>query len=582
MQRSPNVKYQAIGRSTCSFDLYVDDGSFAPSLGMTVIGSEKNRKLFAGCIVEIIAKRFMSTTSKIVYSCTAADKASICDHRVVTSATFPADMDAADAIRYIVTNFLNGEGILADGVPDQLGPLGAETKFDMITVTQAFDSLQDLTAAQWWIDLNGVLYYRSLVEAPAAPFGITETSKNWRNLSVKVSLIDYRNRQYLKSNLNLLPGSSLSPSPGGPKRTEGYTIPQAYAVQQALTLGSGLLLFPIVSVVKLTVAGVEKTVKLGTDLTVDLTKFWWFFPGFPYLNAPTSGADVPTTGQVLSIDYIPISQSGTVQSGTPLVPVPAVGITVPPGMSYGTCGSGVFEAVEPVVDVQYQGDADAIAAGILARKSGIPLVVDFETDVPGAMPGMQMQANIPAMYLNNGAAAIPLYITGVQGVSLGDVDLGSGCSFRWQIQASNQLDYGNWLKFYERLVKRIALALPISQYEVATFVLAPGYSVTAGTIATNPGSALKSGKLLKFDILTDSPAVDQDLVLDITADGVSIFGPLKAVLPAGATAATVTVFASDPLYMLQGSRLQISGSYSVTGPNPVPAQSVTGKLYWVF
>ncbi len=182
------IQSQTIGRWTATFDLYDATGSFAPVLGQTVLVLDFGRRVFAGCITQVVTDRFLSTADSIAYHVTAVDKSGICDHRVITGKVYPAKdiygnpADVAGVILDIVANFLNGEGITTSGVPNDgsLGALESDLNFNFPTVTNAFDQIATLTGTVWWIDSFCVLYFASLTALPAAPFGLTETSANWR------------------------------------------------------------------------------------------------------------------------------------------------------------------------------------------------------------------------------------------------------------------------------------------------------------------------------------------------------------------------------------------------------------------
>lgn len=563
------VTFQLLGRAVATFTLFDNTLSFAPSLGMVVQATEAGRKLFAGCLNRVVRSRYLSTEKATVYVCTAVDKASRLDWRVV-DVTFDADSDGADDLLFLVTNFLDGEGFSVAGIPASLGQIGTQLILHLVSATQAFDALTTLVGCQWWVDVDGVIHVAPLEDAPECPITLTETSRNWRNLSVDESLTDYATRVYVKSNLNLLPGSSVLPVVGGPKRTETYTVPQPYAVQQMFTQGSAKLDFPIVSITAIRVDGVDVgTVYQGTD-RVDLSNKWYYFPQTPYVTAPATGA--PSNGQVVEIDYVPVAANAAVQTGTPLLG------------GVGTCGSGKYETVYQAANIQYQEDADALAAARLQLANTPPVVISFETDDPGCFPGQHLVAFIPnagVTDLDDPTQPIDLYLTSVSGGSL-YTPLKDGSSFRWQVQASNRRDFGNSTKWFERLLRASQFALPINILQPITFVLAPGYSVTGATVQGVVTEATVSGQIIRVTLVTDNPPTDQDLQLDITADGVSIFGPGGAVLPAGVTdLVIITEFAQTPMYLRQFQLMRCTVGYKITGPNPLPAQSVVVRVYLV-
>lgn len=214
------IQSQTIGRWSMNFDLQVGDSSFTPETGDTVLFLDQGARIFAGCITEVITERHDWTQESIVYHCVATDKAGICDHRRIVGKTYLAGQDVASVILDIVTNFLNGEGITTGGVPQDgtLGVLAADLKWNFPTVTQAFDTIGTISGTVWWIDEYFILHFSALANLPAAPFSLTETSYNWRNLKVTKTTSNYYNRLYAVTNLNIVPGGGT----GGPNTIFGH------------------------------------------------------------------------------------------------------------------------------------------------------------------------------------------------------------------------------------------------------------------------------------------------------------------------------------------------------------------------
>lgn len=578
---------QTLGRWTADFEFFnvpfadqsLVGGSqdWTPVIGQTVLVKEFGNKWFAGCIAEVEAIRYTSL-NLFVYRCKALDKSSICDHRVVPVVTFTADQDGADVVRFVVSTYLNGEGITTGGVPALMGNLGSDIPVNFWYVTAVFDQITVLTGYQWWIDINGQLNWHAPNNTNAAPFDLTETSKNYlddgtglNTLHVSTTLLDYRNKQYVVSNRNVLPGDGSNPATAA--RTETFTAPTGPAGLIANTLAVQL---PILTVVSIKVNGVTnpfatylyETPPVNTDLV------WAYFPGNIYVTPPISGPfSTINPGDVIVIQYVPFAQQASQQSVSPLVvvtpPLP------PPGEQFGTCGSGVYESVQQVNDITTQDDLDAYAQGLLARSGVVPIIVRYTTDVPGLQVGQKQNANIPKYGLNNTS----LFITAVSGRSLA-IDLGYSSSFRWDIEAMNTQDLGNWMKFWERLIRRTQLAKPLTVIDASSFVLAPGISLAGGNNVTNPIPVTASGQLVDIVAVTDEPSIDQTLVIDISYNGASLFPPGGGIkLASGVTTLQlVSTFSAPVIYLFKDNLLRISASYQVTGPNPIAAKSVSVKV----
>ena len=585
---NPTITSQTIGRWQAQFDLRDSSGTFAPALGQTVIFTENNFKLFAGCLVDVKAEWLMGTTQDIIYHCTAADKSSICDHRVVKSGTFLAGSDAAQAILAIVQQYLNGEGITAQGVPIDLGALTADQIFNFNTVTQAFDAIATDTGTIWYIDVNGILNFSAFNDLPPAPFSLSATSGNFRHFVFEQSLLNYRNSQYAVSNLTILPGAGNTGGSQPTAKVETFTwaLGQPGIVESWDQFGNPIPGFlntalPVSVVTSITVNGAPQTVvefaNFHGQQPTGPTDHMWFYKQQQVEMGPTRSLPLPVNATVI-VSYIPFTNNASVEVGTALDPTSPI-----TGGTFGTCGSGVYEAVEQVQNISTSADLTAIAQAVLNRWGGVPTVVTFETDKAGLAPGQLLSVNLPLIspiYLTNAS----LLITQVHGVSLAG-DLGFGNSFRWTVQAQSVRDLGNWIKWFENLVKRTQNALPVYQYEIAAFVLAPGSSLAGGTVQTNPYIVKRTGLLYDMYASADSPPQDQDLILQFFVNGALI--PGSVVIPANSASKAQFRFTfptSSPIYVFAGSNfndiITVQATYSVSGPSPLPASNVSYDIRW--
>ena len=565
-----------------------------PIVGMTVLVMDNGLRVFAGCIQSIVHDRVINQPYAALYQIIATDKSAICDHRIVTGQTYPAGADVGQTILTIVNNYLNGEGIGVSGVPTDgsLGDLGSDLVLNFVTVTQAFDQIATLSGTVWWIDTYCNLHFSPLVSLPVAPISLTETSKNYRQskngqtnarggrLQVTKTTVDYYNKLYAVSNLAVVPGTGGGGAGGG--NTETYTwalgqpgivsatgYPSFTLAQAQLQVSAG-----IGSVLSMTVNGVAQTVINFADYNGQVPTgppdYWWFFQSGGSILSPTYGSSIPN-GATIVVEYIPYNASGSSQAqyGEALNPV------APSGESLGTCGSGVYEGVIQVKDINTQSDLNAIALAELNRIGGIPTMVDFETDAGGLFPGQLLSVNVPI----SGISAGQLLITQMVG-TLQAAPLESGFRFWWDVRATSILDPGNYVTWYERLVGRTANPLPVAQYEQALFYLGGGGStVDPGTSITNPYPVASTGSVLTIQLACAVPPVDQNLVLQITDNNVIIAEVtlLQSALP---NQLFVTTFLPNQVVVLAQDVLNINASYNVTGGSPQEAQGVTLQLRW--
>lgn len=580
-----SVTSQSLGRWKAAFAFNVRTGLvvFQPVLGQTVLIVDHGFRVFAGCITEVKIERYMSTALEIRYFCQATDKSGIADHRVVTGKTYAAGTSTYSVIADLVGSFMNGEGVTLNGVPSDgtLGTLAAPLICNFETVTSAFDKVARDTGTVWWIEVDGALHFSPLASLPAAPFDLTETGGQWRNLITTKTTTDYYNKLYCVSNLNILPGSGSSGSgSAGAGVTETFTWNPDNPGVDTITNGSGVRVAvgircstPLGAVSNLTVAGVVQTVvdfgayagqvPSGTDLL-------WLFGG-PATGNPGPTArptTLPTAGQAISITYTPaVSTSSSVaQYGTALAPAD------PHGDPLGTCGSGIFEGVIQVQNISRQEDLNAIALSELNRIGGVPTVVDYETDHHGLVPGQKQMANVPLSGLPN----VAMLITQLSGVMI-PPRLATGYAFRWTVQARSNLDPGNSVKWFERLVGRTANALPVLQDESPVFVLGAGSSVSAGVSLTNPYIVSRTGKLIELLASWSTPAVDENLVLTLTRNGATIASVTLLHTTAANALVSYQIPITSVIYLYARDVLNVTAAYSVTGSAPVRAAGVTFK-----
>lgn len=562
------ITSNAIGRASATFDLFVGDLSgWVPRAKETVILQEFGKKLFAGCLKSVTTDPIQPGFTKPIFHCIGTDKSSICDNRVVIK-TYPVGTGIQAMVLDIVANFLDGEGITTEGV-NVTGTLDAPMVFNTVSVTQAFDQITQFTGAQWWVDMNGILNFSVIDNAPAAPFSITGTSNNFRNLVATETLVGFANKFYAVSNLVVQPGGSGA---SGAAREETYTmlniggLPyQQRAFDAGLAPGYLLLDMPINTLVFVSVNGVSKPV-FGITVQPYDTPGWYYFDGsntaavvFPF--------NTPSIGDVILVRYIPLFQNATVVAADPLS---------------GTCGSGIIEGIIQVPNISFQDELDSIAEAYQARNGVIPYIVSFETDTPGLAVGQALPCNISAI----GLGSTSLYITSVTAVraGAGQFDLGAQSSFRWVIESSTQQNLGNWVNWFEQFIKRTQFPLPLPRYDRAKFILAPGSSLAAGTVATNPDPVQNAGAVFQASVIAETPPVGQDLLVNFLINGVPVFASgAELILPAGSTAlAVTTTFATPGLFVYQNNVITIVTAYRVLTANPVAASNVTATLNWSY
>jgi len=220
------------------------------------------------------------------------------------------------------------EGITANNVPAIGGPLGLTDStevFAFVSVTAAYNQLSVDTGVIWWIDASATSTSLITPPPPRAHFDYLELSQ-LRAMTATGTLIGYGNIVYAVSNLTVVPGVAQQQTrprhPTGParlRRPRGYrtyTLPQAAAVARDLYLGSLVTQFPMASITRLLLNGVDITDAVYSGLSgYDFEQCYWFFPGSISSTRRTSPttrrvpptpntAPYPNPGDVLEISYI--------------------------------------------------------------------------------------------------------------------------------------------------------------------------------------------------------------------------------------------------------------------------------------
>ncbi len=600
-----NVTSQTIGRSTCAFDVAVTDGSYAPVIGQTVLMTELGITIFAGCIDTIVCQRENGTLLMVTFHITALDKASICDRRVVTAATYLAGADVAATIQQIVDAYLNGEGITTQGVPTDgsLGVLSSDVPLNYAYVTAVFNQIAALSGSVWWIDQYGVLFFSVLADLPAAPFQLNEDTCQYQatvttSLSGAGATSGYRNKQYVVTNLNLVPSNTAGGggSQAGSSITESFTFTNGDPGIGSDYNPSGVLVpifiltkLPIAVVLSITVNGVDQTFYEITQNAgqqfMGGTDYVWYYTstnsiagmGGQNQYATAQGVLAIPAGATIVITYVPgtNTSAAAAQVGTALDP------TAPSGATFGTCGSGIFENVLQVQNISSQADLNAIAVAELAKSGGIPTIVDVSTNKPGLFVGMTIDCLFPKMGLpGTGSTPVSMLITKVTRTA-NPRPLNFDSFFTTQVEAVSNHDPGNWVTYFTRLIARSENPLPVLQQEVKTFVLAPSGSLAAGVVTTNPQYMDVTGKAVEVYGGFTNPPTDQDAVVTITDITTGqIIGSFT--VPAGSTAqATTTIDPSANIYGFAKDTLTATVTYTNIGANPVAAANGTAKARFV-
>ncbi len=337
----------------------------------------------------------------------------IADRHLVAYVYQPDDnnpvVTSGDVIRDIVARFFifGGvtEGIDTSAVED--GPEIEKLVFNYIPASQAFDAIAELVGYIWYIDYEKRLHFTPK-DRNAAPFGLTETSRNWRNLKVSESRELYRNRQIVRA------GTALTD-----ERTD--TVIAVEADQKLFELS-----YPVGTASAVTVGGVVKT--LGVSGLHEGRDYYWSY-GSNVLTAEVA----PGVGAAVALTY---------QGMFPILVDERLDAEILARRAL-EGGTGVYEAIadDPAINVQNVAVTKALA---YLRKHGvIPQVIRFETDSPGLRPGQLLPVDIPAAGLDDN------YL--VESVGMRDVQ---GAVNRYTVTAVSGDALGGWLEWFSALARQ--------------------------------------------------------------------------------------------------------------------------------
>lgn len=581
------IDSQTIGRWSCAFDLYDPAGGYVPALRSTVVLVEGGYRQFAGCIdsIDVDLVEGETTNPIVVYHCIANDKSGILDHRVVlTSPGYDARMDVAALIRDLWTNSgatnptLDQEGITLNNVPASLGVLTSFLPTNLPYVRTVLDAAMKQIGGVWFVDSDGDLHAQLLPDIGVCPFSLVANSptfsKNFRKAHMTTSLLEFATKVYAVSDRTVVPpvgsGGTTDVSV-----TETYTLPQPAAASRGFLYDAIITDFPISSIVTLKVNNILQPTYLGTQTpNISFRHTWWYFADTPYITGPNiqglnpfpdpavTSPD-PSPGDTVQITYLTPQRQAAQKTGDILAP------------AAGTCGTGVIEVVEQVKGITSTADLAAIANAAKVYRNVIPKTLSVEIDTPGAAVGQRISVDIPALDL----AATTLMITALNGVAL-EGDLGQGTHFRWTLIATNTQDYGNSIKWFERLFQRTDNATAVPRFEDAKFALGNGSSISAGFPALNPYPVQNTGPVILIYAVAGTAPTGQDLIIEFLSDAQGVIGSIT--IPDGVTAlqtSTITASSPAPYYLFALDLVRVSIAYSNIGANPVPAQNVSAGLH---
>jgi len=266
-----------------------------------------------------------------------------------------------------------------------------------------------ITGNSWWIDYTKDMHFCSRL-TNAAPFALTDTSNNYRNLSIKRTRQDYRNKEYFRGGQDISSALTETFKGDGENATFSLTLPCA-KVPSSVT--------------------VDAAVKTIGIRQVETGKDWYWNEGDREITQDTGGAKL-TSANILSVTY---------QGYFPIV-IESVNESAIAERKLVEGGTGIYE--HAVTDTSINtSEAVQERANALVRKYGeIPETVEFETDSDGLKAGQLINITVTKHNLN--AAYL------IQRVTIQDI---TSNILRYQVTAMSGEYIGGWIEFFKGLAK---------------------------------------------------------------------------------------------------------------------------------
>ena len=402
-QSSPECSDEMNSRNTLDLSLTYKTATVVLDIGDPVLLYDSEGTLLFGGVITDHVKHKMDGNVAMECDVNCVDFNQLADRHLV--AEVYENMKAGDIVKGIVANFMAGEGLTVVGVED--GPTVEKFVCNYIFATDAFNELASVTGYAWNIayDKDFKFYSRSTF---TAPFALTETSKNFKNLCVKRSISGYRNRQYLRGGKDLTESRTESWKGDGTSRT----FVTAFPVGEDPT--------------SLFVGGVPKTLGIRG---VDTGRQWYWSKGVDTITQDTSETVVPV-GTVITMTY----------RGQWSILCVAMDDDAVLERQAAEGGSGIYDAIvdDPSID-SYALAVDKVI-GLLRQKGLIQDVVTFETEEPGLFSGQLLSIAVDLGYGLNGDYLIESVNAYMDGMDLS-----------YSVSALSGERVGSWVDFFRKL-----------------------------------------------------------------------------------------------------------------------------------
>ena len=347
-------------RATCDFAVRANLEIYLPVVGEPVLIERDGGTLFGGFVWSVRTRRHKGV-DLIEADITCVDNTYIADRRLAGERKW-ANVKSGAIVSAIVTADLDSEGVGSTFVTD--GP-DVET-FEIAgypTVTEALNSLAELTAMRWYIDeIKELRWFNDSTLGYDAPFDVT--GGNITQISRYESLEEYANDIIVKIPQSLRASATeafdvyTSPlsayPPDGSRQQFGLVYPCASA--------------PTINLVDYSVSPITVTAQTVGVQGVDTGKDWYWSQGSNWITQDSSGTPLPSTSGLevtyVGIDALNVSSTNLAEMGNRAAVEGGSGKH-----------SRSFDQAQQLTRAQAQASSDAL----LARLDSLPVVIEYTT-----------------------------------------------------------------------------------------------------------------------------------------------------------------------------------------------------------
>jgi hypothetical protein len=490
-------------RGSFVFAVLSSNIGFVPQAYQEVVFYRRGKRRFGGFIT-IVSDTVIQSTALRQFGVTCVDYNGYLD-RVVIAKLYT--ISTGSLISIIIADFVNSFlgpdfGITYTFAGDPFVAI-PQILFHYVTMQSAVTQLLR-NASGWYVNIDDykVLTFRQQGASPAAPYSLSDTSRNWQTMSATQQNSEYRNRQWV------LPSVNTQSFQVDSFTGDGSTT--SFITQYVLTAT------PVVAVSG-TVQNVLELSQIGSGKPYD---WYWILQGQGVFQ---KASDTPLgIGVSLTVTYpAPFQLAVMAENASEIARV------------------GLVEAIEQPTDLIDQTTAENLAAALLANYCpSVPSQIEFITnEIIEATAGGWVETG--SLLTSSTTAPLTSGAYLVQEIDSTEIDL----TF-WQHHITARLQNGatDYQSVLSKLTQQALSAANNNNQTVLVFELA----VTISGI-TNPGLATgvppnvqinpKPGVISAWKIIfPTTPPQGADILIDIKQNGTSIFASGVYVdLPAGQT-----------------------------------------------